>query len=547
MEVEKVNRAILVGLLAASLVAEVTAASQLQVKWAVNTSDVFQARTFGAGHMAAQTVWDVDGDGTKEVVFGTRRGDSRRLWCFDAGGNFEWIFPPISQDGLPGDPTSKVSLVDVNDDGTYELCFAARTERLYVLNGKGSVFWIWDNPNIGAMMYGPPQAYDVDGDGFVELFLADSWGYVHRIDHEGEQVWALPLADRSVPAVQPTIADIDRDGECELLLAAGTKVYCINARTPYVEWSFDAGGVTTFEPAIVADVNGDGEYEALIGGDTTISASGAIFCLNYAGMEIWRWELPDSDSSLLRDIRHCQSLGDVDGDGRLEMVVMSYLGVFCLDVGGESPTTEWQVNLTEWSEDGILPGAANNVWSSYQLIADVDGDGGIEVLLLAPFPIALDGATGVLLAHYVNEHLLLGMRAENGGWWGDVDGDGVSEWVCELQGVTHPETQVYCLTMGGAFPAESPWPEYYCCAYPASYQSQQAWLTLKGAYSNSLWFPIPEALLQGLLAMFGLAALRLPCKPSNIKTRATAGTSGTGNHRELEYADFRVSQSCSCW
>ena len=73
MEVEKVNRAILVGLLAASLVAEVTAASQLQVKWAVNTSDVFQARTFGAGHMAAQTVWDVDGDGTKEVVFGTRR------------------------------------------------------------------------------------------------------------------------------------------------------------------------------------------------------------------------------------------------------------------------------------------------------------------------------------------------------------------------------------------------------------------------------------------------------------------------------------------
>ena len=58
-----------------------------------------------------------------------------------------------------------------------------------------------------------------------------------------------------------------------------------------------------------------------------------------------------------------------------------------------------------------------------------------------------------------------------------------------LQGNTHRETMVYCLTMGGSFPAKSPWPEYHHSAYPAVYQAQQEWLSLKAAYSNSLWFP----------------------------------------------------------
>ena len=404
---------------------------------------------------------------------------------------------------------SKVSLVDVNNDGTYELCFAARGERLYVLNGKGFAFWVWDNPNIGAMMYGPPQAHDVDRDGFVEFFVADSWGYVHRLTHEGQQVWAMPLTDGSLPAVQPTIADVDRDGECELLLAAGTKLYCLNARTPYVEWSFDAGAVITWEPAIVADVNRDGEYEVLIGRDAkTASDRGAIFCLNCVGAEVWRWELPASETNVSRGIRLDQPLGDVDLDGSLDMVVMSDVGVYCFDAGGDSPKTKWEVNLSAWSESGILPGAFNSKSSSYQLIADIDGDGRIEVLLLAPFPIVLDGATGTLLAYYLDEHLLVNMPAlANGGWWGDVDGDGVSEWVCEPQGRTNPETQVYCLTMGGAFPAKSPWPEYYHCAYPAKYQAAQDWLMLKGAYSNSLWFPLPDLMLAmfALLGLLGLA------------------------------------------
>ena len=145
---------------------------------------------------------------------------------------------------------------------------------------------------------------------------------------------------------------------------------------------------------------------------------------------------------------------------------------------------------------------------SYQLIADIDGDDEQEILWLAPFPIVTDGATGELESYYFNDLLHVGSRQENGGWWGDVDGDGVSEWICELNGNSQRETQVYCLTMNGRFPAKSPWPEYYHTSYPAEYQNQLDWLVLKSAYSNSLWFPIPEMLGLGYLSAFFFPVLR---------------------------------------
>ena len=173
------------------------------------------------------------------------------------------------------------------------------------------------------------------------------------------------------------------------------------------------------------------------------------------------------------------------------MAVMTGSAAFCIDIGGETPFTKWEINFTELSKEGLLPpGATASHWTSYQTIADIDGDGEIEIIWLAPFPIITDGATGRVEGYYVNDHVAINRRQENGGWWGDVDGDGISEYICELNGNSHRETQVYCLTMNGCFPAESPWPEYYHSAYPAEYQQQQDWLTLKAAYSNSLWFPI---------------------------------------------------------
>jgi hypothetical protein len=140
-------------------------------KWVVDISEQFPDVTSGAGHQGCQTVWDVDNDGINEIIFCTRRGsversgrpsgprqgdapgvispDLARTWCYDASGAFKWIYPPnLDEDGRPGDTTSKASLVDVDNDGKYELCFTGRGGRLHVLKGDSTVLWTWDNPHV---------------------------------------------------------------------------------------------------------------------------------------------------------------------------------------------------------------------------------------------------------------------------------------------------------------------------------------------------------------------------------------------------------------
>jgi len=352
---------------------EVGAVSQLQKKWAVNTSAVFAGITFGAGHQGCQTVWDVDADGVNEIIFGTRRGDSKRLWCFDANQNFEWIYPPMDRDGLPGDPMSKVSLIDVDRDGGYELCLGGRGGKLHVLDGKGHIIWTWDNPNLGTSMTGPPQAYDVDGDGFVDFFVADEMGYVHRLNHEGQLVWSMPACGKAI-ADQPTIADIDRDGGCEVLVASyDWCIHCLDARTGGEEWRFNTSS-SIRTPPIVADVNKDSEYEALVWDD-----AGSLFCVSLFGAEIWNFTLPTPEA---RSPKLGQPIGDVDGDGSLEMAVVSDSGLYCIDIGGSSPVLQWEINVSKWTEEGRFGGAnaMPSAWSGYTLMADIDGDGRQEFL-----------------------------------------------------------------------------------------------------------------------------------------------------------------------
>jgi outer membrane protein assembly factor BamB len=472
---------------------------KLEVEWAFNTSEVFDDKSFGAGHQGCQTVWDVDGDGVMEIVFGTRRGDSKRFWCIDQDANFEWVYPPIGEDGLPGDPTSKPSLVDVDNDGVYELALAGRGGRLHVINGDGTVVWTWDDPNEGSNMHGAPQAWDVDGDGFVEFFMQDAAGFIHRVSHEGELVWTSFQAGADNQG-HPTIADIDRDDVFEVLWASqDNNLYCIDSTSGAEEWRFDTGANMQTNQVIVADVNNDGEFEAVVWTD---APTNAVFVVSFYGTELGRWTEPNG-----ANIRICQAMGDVNRDGNLDMAVMSGSSVFCIDLATLS--LHWTANLTQAADMGIIPsGATPNHWTSYQTIADFDGDGDLEILWLAPYPIVTDAVTGSIEAYYLNEHIAVNRRQENGGWFGDVDQDGVSEWVCELNGNSHPETQLYCLTAGGSFPAESPWPEYYHCAYPAEYQNSQSWLTLKGAYSNSLWFPMPEMFAASIGALLCLGLLR---------------------------------------
>ncbi len=476
-----------VGVLISGVSGAWCATTNLSVKWAFARSDVFIGLVYGSGNLCPPTVFDIDGDGHNEIIWGSRTGDPERMWCISDTGRFEWVFPPIDQEALPGDPRSKVSLVDVDSDGAYELAFAGAGGVLHIIDGDGRLVWKWVNPNDQPTMIGPPQAYDVDGDGHPEFFMNDGWGALHRINHNGDLVWGWkgPQYGSVVygSLVHPTICDIDQDGDYELLAPSqGGTLYCIDTDNGNTKWSFDTGDRMFLNPVIVADINGDDVYEALVWNE-----NGSVICLDPGGGEVWRWNLPRHGN-----IRYSQPLGDVDRDGSLDMVIVCDAGIFCIDIGEASPSVKWEVDVSAWSEKGLLPdGAEVNSGTTYHLIADVDGDNELEVLLLVPFPVVIDGATGSLESYYLNEHIAVGRRPENGGWWGDVDDDGISEWICDLKGtdISFRDYLLYCLTANGTYPAESPWPEYYHSSLPPEYQVRQG-LSLISAYSNSLWFPL---------------------------------------------------------
>jgi outer membrane protein assembly factor BamB len=427
----------------------------------------------------------VDGDGVQEILFITNIPGTR-LWCYDAYARLEWVYPSLEAETMRP-VKSKVSLVDVDNDKVMELAVLDITGGLYVLRGDGSLAWSWTRSETGpGEVVGAPQAMDVDGDGFVEFFVPDRTGHLFRISHEGEPVWMSSVDAGPGDTMTPTICDLDQDGDFELVWATVRgDLFCLDAASGNPEWCYPTEAIPW---PMVVDLNDDREYEVLVW-----TRLGYLVCLTFYGSELWRWPYGESFPMF-----QCAALGDVDRDGEFDLVyVLGKMGV-CLDVSGPDAWPRWELNLTSLGGTGGLPDLVAGGGSvSYQSLADFDGDGELEILWLVPFPLVMDAVSGSLESFYVDDDIKLSkVDVGDGGWWGDADDDSRSEWICDVRvDVQWPpiDTQIYCLTMSGRFPAESPWPEYYHTAYPAEYQREQEWLTLKSAGSNSLWFPIQEA------------------------------------------------------
>ncbi len=92
-----------------------------------------------------------------------------------------------------------------------------------------------------------------------------------------------------------------------------------------MEWSFETGGPVFSSPA-VADVDGDGSLEVVVG-----SLDNRTYCLDGAtGREEWSFETGDAVVS-------SPAAADVDGDGLPEIVAASRRGVVrCLGVVGRT-------------------------------------------------------------------------------------------------------------------------------------------------------------------------------------------------------------------
>jgi hypothetical protein len=311
---------------------------------------------------------DVNGDGIKEIVvstFDTTDGNpygAGLIYVLDTDGNNLAGWPKR----IVGAPIpATVSIGDVNHDGAMEIVVGSWNQ-LFVFDYQGNNIPGFPK-NFGTSV--TATLYDLDKDGYLEIIYSSSNKNLYVFKYDGSLLAGWPQTLPEMPG-SPAVADIDNDGEFEIV--AGTfqgpvgpdpyKMYAWESNGSIINgFPVTLSGVIKSTPAI-GDLDGDGSKEiVVISYDDTdedslyvFDATGNIRTGFPVGVRYARLSSP--------------ALGDIDGDGNLEILV-----------GGFTSTEI----LYGFHQDGSViqnfpvllnhPGSAGNINTS-PVICDIDGD-----------------------------------------------------------------------------------------------------------------------------------------------------------------------------
>ncbi len=250
---------------------------------------------------------------------------------------------------------SSPAVADLDGDGMMEVIGAAYT--LFVLNGEdGSLKWSVDTP--GNRVWPGVVVADVDGNGDLELVIAQGSGYISVYDHEGNFEPGWPQRPASNEFRSLAVADLDDDGDMEIVagLARLNKLnvwvfeHTGNIRAGWPQLSTDQGSAAGLynDNIGLGDLDGDGVLELVIPSDT---------------ITLCAYE-PDGSQLATHAMYHGHSGHDMD-----------YWGEVPAYVELEYETRGWGPCYTEsTARANFANGPAN--------IVDVNGDGVVEVVAI---------------------------------------------------------------------------------------------------------------------------------------------------------------------
>lgn len=271
-------------------------------------------------------------------------------------GTLEWGGTPHSEacSWLQGNPVDVIGLTDLDHDGTPE---PYRCGRAWLPDGTpGPALPCNALEGLSAAL-----AADLDGDGVVELL--DDMGR-WPVDGSAGTAWALPTGDYTFPAVLR-----DADGELAVVSGGEGRVCRFDPWTGETRWCNRPTGYGSghaFPVAIAAgDTDGDGVPEVC----AAMGATLRVFDLD--GNVRWTATRSADGSD---SFGQC-AMADLDGDGLMEVVDWSALGVQSFQ-GADG------VRLSVFAPEGGPFGDE----TSGPMILDLDGDGSAEILVdgLAP-------------------------------------------------------------------------------------------------------------------------------------------------------------------
>ena len=303
------------------------------------------------------------------------------------------------QRDLPGATVreSSPTLADLDADGTLEVLFGAHDSKVWALHGvNGQTVAGWPQP-VSDRVNSSVSAADADGDGRVELFVGAGTaeaegGALYSFQHDGAQRFRLQAADKvfAAPAVHSTPAVGDVDGTADLNVSFGTlgllSAWSVSSsghvRTGCgVDVEYPTGACwpyytddTVFSSPALADADGDGVDDVIIGADSSPGPpvdhrGGFMRAIRRDRTAIWQFAIDDI-------VRSSPSIGDIDGDGKPEVVFGA--GDYW---GGTDSTKVFALHLKSGTPVAGWPKDTNGVTNASPTLADLDGDGTLDVAI----------------------------------------------------------------------------------------------------------------------------------------------------------------------